>query len=92
MNDLDINIKNWYTKTYPSDSLGESLNGTTTFQELDDLLNSGIGDVYDLLGGDADSVIRERAFEKLSELKDIDYDEIYYKWLALEKTKGVQYE
>jgi len=86
MNSLNMSIKEWYTKTYPSDTLGETLNETTTFSDLANLLDSGEGDVYKLLGGDADSVIRERSFEKLSELKDIDYNEIYYKWLSLEKS------
>jgi len=84
MNDLDMNIKDWYIKTYPSDLLGETLNDTTTFKDLNNLLDSGKDDIYKLLGGDADSVIRERIFEKLSEIEEVEYDEIYYRWLRME--------
>ena len=37
-------------------------------------------DVYNILGV-GDSVIRERVFEELSEILEIDYDVIYQKWL-----------
>lgn len=84
---LDINIKSWYKKNYPHDEVGDTLSSTVTFLELNNLLNSGYGDVYTLLGGDADTVIRERCFEKLSELIDCNYDSIYYKWLNLKPIK-----
>ena len=37
-------------------------------------------DVYDAFGA-GDSVIRERIFEKLSEILNVDYDDIYELWL-----------
>jgi hypothetical protein len=37
-------------------------------------------DIYDVIGV-GDSVIRERLFEHLSEIKDVNYDYIYKKWL-----------
>ena len=80
---LDTNIKNWYIKEYSSDELGKTLSDNVTFLDLNNLLNSGKGDVYSLLGGYADSVIRERVFEKLAEIEEVSYDEIYYKWLNL---------
>lgn len=82
---LDISIKKWYIENYPNDDLGTTLSSTVTFLDLNNLLNSGKGDdVYKLLGGYADSVIRERCFEKLAELTKQNYNAIYNKWLNLE--------
>ena len=82
---LDISIKKWYIENYPNDDLGTTLSSTVTFLDLNNLLNSGKGDdVYELLGGYADSVIRERCFEKLAELTKQNYNAIYNKWLNLE--------
>jgi hypothetical protein len=64
-------------ETYPDDSLGSKLNDAY-FYELDDQL----GDVYKLLG-EADSIVRERCFEKLAEIKGCNYDEIYFRWLGV---------
>lgn len=80
---LDISIKDWYIKAFPSDELAQTLSPKATFLDLNNLLNSNKGElVYELLGGDSDSVIRERCFEKLSELTDQSYKDIYYKWLG----------
>ena len=79
---LDVSIKKWYVENYPSDDLGTTLSASTTFLDLNNLLNSGKGsDVYELLGGDADSIIRERCFTKLAELTGQNYNSIYNKWL-----------
>lgn len=86
---LDITIKAWYIKEYPSDDVGESLSPTATFLELNNLLNSGKGsDVYELLGGYSDSTVRERCFKKLSELTEQSYDTIYNKWLNKEEQEA----
>ena len=76
----NIKIKDWYLITYPTDTLGEELNPGVTFGDLFDTLDR-YGDVYKLLGGDADSVIRSRCFAKLAELMDCSYDYIYDQWL-----------
>ena len=79
---LNVSIKKWYVENYPSDDLGTTLSASTTFLDLNNLLNSGKGsDVYELLGGDADSIIRERCFTKLAELTGQNYNSIYNKWL-----------
>lgn len=78
---LDKSIKTWYLKEYPADEVGKTLSPDVTFLNLNNLLNSGKGDVYSLLGGEADTIIRERCFEKLCELTDQDYDSVYNKWL-----------
>lgn len=90
---LDISIKDWYIKTYPSDEVAQTLSPKATFLDLNNLLNSNKGElVYELLGGDSDSVIRERCFEKLSELTDQSYKDIYNKWLSHDNKEREQEE
>lgn len=85
---LNFNIKKWYQDNYPTDDVGETLNENATFLDLNNLLYSkGKGDVYVLLGGEADSLVRERVFQKLSEIKNVPYSEIYDKWLGLDDTE-----
>ena len=78
-NDINVKIKNWYKKKYPKDELGEGLNNTNTFKDLENALNKG-GDVYKVMGED-DSVIRERLFQQLAKVKGVEYEDIYQKWL-----------
>lgn len=82
INNLDISIKDWYIKNFSNDEVGKTLSSTTTFLDLNNLLNSNRGsEVYTLLGGYADTVVRERCFQRLAELTNQDYDVIYNKWL-----------
>ena len=90
---LDITIKSWYIEEYPSDDAGKTLSPAATFLELNNILNSGKGsDVYELLGGYADSTVRERCFEKLSELTEQSYNTIYNKWLNNKEHEMEEYE
>ena len=73
-------IKTWYTKIgYPTDDLGEEINDTNTFRDLWDALHQK-QDVYEIIGV-RDSVVRERLFEYLCELYNVDYSYVYDKWL-----------
>ncbi len=74
------NIKDYYTNKYPTDELGVEINEKATFNGLYKVLDNE-GDVYHYIGVQ-DSLVRERLFEKLSELMGVDYDVIYQKWLA----------
>jgi hypothetical protein len=76
-------IKDWYLKEYPTDDMGEELSPNITFEGLFNYLNKDNGryDVYDFLEV-GDSVIRERCFEKLAEIKNKPYDYIYDLWLG----------
>ena len=78
-NDINVKIKNWYMIKYAKDELGEGLNNTNTFKDLENALNKG-GDVYKVMGED-DSVIRERLFQQLAKVKGVEYEDIYQKWL-----------
>lgn len=77
---MNTNIKDWYMKEYAFDKVGLTLNNDITFEGLFEVLDS-YGDVYEYLGGDADSLVRERCFCKLAELMQVDYDYIYEQWL-----------
>lgn len=78
---MDTNIKQWYTKTYPTDEVGATLDSDVTFAMVNAALKK-YKDVYDVLGGDADSIVRERVFNQLAELRGVDYDVIYNQWLT----------
>ena len=80
-------IKKWYIRSYPTDELGEELNEDVTFKDLWDALNKK-QDVYEIMGV-GDSLVRERLFEYLSLIYDVDYDVVYKKWLqSAEYAKG----
>ena len=72
-------IKDWYTKKYPTDDLGEEINDSLTFKGLWGMMSQGY-DVYEVLGV-GDSLVRERVFEKLSEILGVDYGVVYDEWL-----------
>lgn len=75
-----IKIKNWYTKTYPTDEIGKEINSNVSLWELWSYMSNGYN-VYDVLGV-RDSMVRERVFEKLSETLGVKYDVVYKKWLS----------
>ena len=74
-----MNIREYYVEAFPTDELGDEINPSATFEVLVDVLNN-YGDVYQYIGV-SDSIIRERCFEKLSELTNTEYDVIYDLWL-----------
>ena len=71
-------IRHWYTTTYPEDDLGKQLSDATFYDLFETLDN--YQDVYELLGV-GDSIIRERVFEELSKIMEVDYDYVYEQWL-----------
>lgn len=76
-NDFSQSIKEWYTATYPTDNLGSGITGT--FGGAMQCLLSG-GDIYGYVT-QADSIVRERLFGKLSKMLEVGYNEIYQLWL-----------
>lgn len=75
----DMLIKNWYTKTFPQDELGQRINPDVTFEDLFVALDN-YQNVYKILGV-GDSVVRERCFHELSKRTGNSYDTIYNQWL-----------
>ena len=64
---------------YPSDDLGVEINENATFDGLFRVLDT-YGDVYEYIGV-GDSLIRERLFERLSEIMGVSYNEVYDQWM-----------
>jgi len=74
-----MNIKQFYLENYPTDELGIELKDDTNFTGLLNELFTN-NDVYGYIGV-GDSIIRERLFEKLSEILKCSYDYVYDLWL-----------
>lgn len=75
-------IKEFYTSNFPTDELGNEIDTNATFKGLFHILDT-YEDVYKYIGV-ADSLIRERIFEKLANELGVDYKEIYNQWLMAE--------
>jgi len=73
------NIKEWYMAEYPTDDMGVEIDETITFNGVIGALNER-KEIYEYLGV-CDSVIRERIFTKLSEVMNVQYDDVYITWL-----------
>ena len=73
-----VRIRDWYMKNYPTDDLGPDLNRISTFEDLWNGIHLPM-EIYVVIGV-GDSLIRERLFSELSEIKNVDYDYIYNKW------------
>ncbi len=79
LRDMDMNIREFYLEMYPSDDLGVEINENATFDGLFRVLDT-YGDVYEYIGV-GDSLIRERLFERLSEIMGVSYNEVYDQWM-----------
>ena len=77
---LRSTLRDFYMTEFPDDELGGQITEGVTFDDLHDWLLHGY-DVYELLGGESDSIVRERLFEELSTLLGCKYDRIYYLWV-----------
>lgn len=84
----DINFKQWYMENVPEDNfLFDDLRDDTTFQDILDTLKAG-NNVYDAMfkeGEGGDSTVRENVFSALSDMLNVDYDDVYYLWLYPER-------
>ena len=76
-NDMKTKIKEWYIKEYPTDELGVEIDDDVTFEDLFESLDKN---VYETLGV-GDTIIRERTFDKLAKVMNVEYDYIHEKWL-----------
>jgi hypothetical protein len=80
---LNQSIKDYYTSVFPSDDLGKELPLNITFYDIFNALDN-YSSVYSLMGNADDSIIRERLFERLAILIEVDYDYIYNQWMKCE--------
>lgn len=85
--DLESDVAVWYASEFPSDDLKENLVKGVSFQKMFDMV--GTTEFKNIIGED-DSVVRQRCFEKISELMGIDYNVIYDKWLNIDKKQEKQ--
>lgn len=77
---LNSSVKTWYTTAFRCDDLGYELPDNLTFEDVFNCLDRRKS-IYKLLSPAADSVIRERVFQKLASIMHVDYDYIYEQWL-----------
>ena len=84
--DENTKIRSWYMKTYPQDNRGKYINLYNTFKDLWSAIQNN-EDVYGVIV-EGDSLIRERLFDKLSQIKGVPYKVIYNKWLESDLKYG----
>lgn len=71
----DLLIKEWYIKEYPDDELGQEIDEKVTFEQFFNDLKEG-KDIYETINV-ADSVIRERIFDKINDCLDVNCYKIW---------------
>lgn len=77
---LDLRVKPRFEERFPEEgSFIDQIPEDLTFRKVLDGLNNE-ENIYDIIGVD-DSVVREEIFILLSDLLDVEYDEIYQLWL-----------
>lgn len=67
-------VREWYHKAYPSDREWKSLD-TFTFYDLFELLDNNYAPDF------GDSILRERIFQELANVMDVDYNYVYDQWI-----------
>ena len=72
-------LRHYYINSYPSDTLCKEMNKYVTFVDLFECLDN-YQDVYSLINV-YDSLVRERLFDKLSQMMCVDYNYIYNQWI-----------
>ena len=76
-----MNVKDWYKKEFPTDTMGERIANDVTFDDVFKAIQHG-KDVYSVIGV-GDSVIRERVFKKLAQVEHISEDVLYDWWRGI---------
>ena len=77
---LDLRVKPKFEERFPEEgSFIDQIPEDLTFRKVLDALNNE-EDIYDVIGVN-DSVVREEIFILLSDLLEVEYDEIYQLWL-----------
>lgn len=82
-NPLEENVKQWYTTAFPNDKVGATLDNYITFVDINESVFNPTeqnANIYEVLGGNATSEVRDRVFSHLAEIKGVTYDEIFNAW------------
>lgn len=74
-------IREWYHKTYPNDSIYLKMKKQTTFLDLFDTLDRYKNIYYTIFERGGDSIVRERCFNKLAQIMEVEYNYIFEQWL-----------
>lgn len=74
-------IKTVYCSLYPDDEVGQTIDPKITFEQCFMGMRQR-KNFYKLIGGDVDSLVRERCFQIMSKIYNVDYDIIYHLWLG----------
>ena len=77
--ELNSSVKEWYLNSFDVDNLGSEISENVTFGDVMKCLEEH-NDFYECIGV-GDSVIRERVFEKLAEILNVEPLTVYYQWL-----------
>lgn len=77
--ELNSSVKEWYLNSFDVDNLGSEISENVTFGDVMRCLEEH-NDFYECIGV-GDSVIRERVFEKLAEILNVEPITVYYQWL-----------
>lgn len=73
-------VAEWYANQYPDDADIMYDSNDVTFRDIIyDMVNGK--DFYDIIGV-GDSIVRERIFERIANIYNISYDDIYNLWLG----------
>ena len=76
-------LRRYYVETFPSDDMGTDINPKATFRGLYKALEEH-KDVYEYIGV-GDSLVRERLFSELADIKGVRYNKIYDMWMGYAK-------
>ena len=79
------NVKETYKHCYPTDVLGDSLDGYISFAQVLARMQEG-EDFYNIIKVE-DSIVREHIFSILASVGGVKYDDIYTMWLNSELLK-----
>ena len=72
-----MKVRDWYTRTCPTDTEGDRIDGDVTFAEyLIDLARTGDAYIY----GINDSVVRQRVMAATAHVMGLEYNTIYDLW------------
>lgn len=73
----NVKVRDWYTRTCPTDELGDKIDGDVTFaMYLIDLARCGDAYIY----GINDSVVRQRVMAATAQVMGLEYNTVYDLW------------
>ncbi len=85
-------FKQWYLRTYPDDDQAPGyMRDGITIAAAWGLMQAGI-EIYDILGSDCDSLIRERIYTEIARQFELNYEDVYRVGMIPTHKKSEMYE